>query len=76
MNLLLICIIIAMLPCFLLGALDFFYFIKKPKLPADESNRINNVVLWWIVKTRPELITSKYKFFKNDVMDNINEVEK
>ena len=75
-SLILIFTIVAMMPCFLLGLLDFFYFIKKPKLPADESNRINNIVLWWITKTRPELFTKEYKFFTQDVMKNIRDVEK
>lgn len=60
----------------LLGAFTIFNWLKTPKSPNDSSNRINNIVSWWIGTTRPHVLGRCYKFFRQDVMDNINDVEK
>ncbi len=69
-------LLIATLPLTLIGSITVFYWIKKPKAPADESNRINNVVAWWVTLRHPQLYASAYKFFRQDVVENINDVEK
>lgn len=43
MTLILIFIIVAIIPCFLLGFLTMFYWAKTPIKPSDTSNRINNI---------------------------------
>lgn len=60
----------------LLGLLTIFYWIKPADKPNDESNRINNITSWWIGLTRPEVLGTSYKLFRQDVMDNIKDVDK
>ena len=59
-----------------LGLYTVFYWIKAPNSPADTSNRLNNIQSWHIGLRRPEVLASSYKFFRNDVLDNIKDVEK
>ena len=70
-----ITLFILLLPLTLIGSITVFYWFKKPKDPADESNRINNIVSWWVGLTRPELMANQYKAFRQDVMKNIKDVE-
>jgi len=63
--------IIIVMPLWLIGLLTVVYWAKKPKSPADDSNRINNIVSWWIGLTRPEVLAKYYRFFRNDVMENV-----
>lgn len=62
--------------CTLLGALTIVHWFKTPTLPSDESNRINNIMSWWIGLTRPEVLAASYKAFRQDVLANVNDVEK
>lgn len=59
----------------MIGILTFFYWVKPAKKPADTSNRINNISSWWIGMTRPDVMAKSYRYFQQDVMDNIEEVE-
>lgn len=59
----------------LIGMLTIFYWFKKPKSPADDSNRINNITSWWIGLTRPEVLAMSLKYFGNDVLENIKIVQ-
>ena len=54
-----------------LGLLTIFYWCKKPKFPADDTNRINNIKSWWIGLTRPEVLAAKYKHLQKDVFEQI-----
>ena len=57
----------------LIGILVLFYvFIKPMKPPADDSNRIAHLKLWWLATTKAHLFTEAFPFLKNDVEDNIN----
>lgn len=62
--------------CTLLGLLTVFYWCKPPKHPADSSNRLNNVASWWIGLTRQEVLAECYKYFRQDVMDNVKDVDR
>ncbi len=62
--------------CTLLGLLTVFYWCKPPNHPADSSNRLNNVASWWIGLTRQEVVAECYKYFRQDVMDNVKDVDK
>lgn len=62
--------------CTALGLLTVFYWCKKSDKPADESNRINRISCWWLGLTRPEVLAKSYKYFRQDVMDNVEDVEK
>ena len=60
----------------LLGMLTVFHWFKTPQAPSDDSNRINNIMSWWIGLTQPDVLASAYKAFRQDVMQNIEDVEK
>lgn len=62
--------------CTLIGMLTIVYWIKPSKDPADNSNRINNISSWWIGMTRPEVLAKSYKYFRQDVMDNVRDVDR
>ena len=55
----------------MLGLLTVWYWLKPARMPADASNRINNIQSWWIGLTRPDVLARAYKAFRNDVMDNL-----
>tara|TARA_Y100000310_G_scaffold134847_1_gene133763 strand:- start:342 stop:596 length:255 start_codon:yes stop_codon:yes gene_type:complete len=59
-----------------IGLLTVFYWVKPSKRPADESNRINRISSWWIGLTRPEMLAKEYKYFQQDVVDNIESVQR
>lgn len=59
-----------------IGLLTIFYWVKPAKEPADTSNRINNITSWWIGLTRPDVLAQSYKFFRQDTLDNIIDVDK
>tara|TARA_R110000772_G_scaffold16535_5_gene46821 strand:- start:1269 stop:1496 length:228 start_codon:yes stop_codon:yes gene_type:complete len=58
----------------LIGILTLYYvFIRPMKPPADESNRIGHLQLWWLATTKPHLFTEQFPFLTKDVEDNIND---
>jgi|GEM_PF-2457983 hypothetical protein len=61
-------------PC-AIGIMTIYFWCKKPKPPADDSNRINNITAWWIGLTRPEVLAMSLKYFGNDVLENIKKVQ-
>ncbi len=62
--------------CTMIGLVTVVQWFRTPKAPADDSNRINNISSWWIGLTRPDVMGKAYKYFRQDVMDNIESVEK
>lgn len=62
--------------CTLIGVVTVFYWAKSPKKPSDASNRINNITSWWIGLTRPDVLANQYKYFRQDVLKNIQDVNK
>jgi hypothetical protein len=69
-------LIVAGLVCTGIGLLTVFQWVKTPDAPSDDSNRINNITSWWIGLTRPEVMGKAYKAFRQDVMANVEDVEK
>lgn len=61
--------------CTLLGLLTVVHWFKTPSAPSDTSNRINNISSWWIGLTRPEVLGNAYRMFRQDVMDNVDDLE-
>lgn len=61
--------------CTVVGMLTVFYWLKPAKPPADTSNRVNNIASWWIGLTRPDVLAKSYKYFRQDIMDNVSDVE-
>ena len=76
LNIFLITLLVAGTFSTLLGLLTIFYWFKSADKPNDESNRINNITSWWIGLTRPEVLGTSYKLFRQDVMDNIKDINK
>jgi hypothetical protein len=76
LHIFLIVLMVAGIFCTLIGLLTVFHWFKTPKLPADESNRLNNISAWWIGLTRPQVLANSYKYFRNDLMDNVEATER
>lgn len=55
----------------LFGAWVLVMLSKELQGPADTSNRINRVRLFWFVLTRPELFVGAFPWLKNDELDNV-----
>lgn len=55
----------------LLGLFTVFKFTLPLKSPADSSNRINRIRLWWFALTRPELFVSTFPWLANDEHKNV-----
>lgn len=58
-------------------ALVFFAFalysvFRPQRAPADESNRINKLILIWFALTREELFVDILPFLKRDLLENFN----
>lgn len=62
--------------CTIIGMLTVFHWFRAPKTPANDSNRLNNIASWWIGLTRPNVLAKSYKYFRNDVLKNVQAVEK
>lgn len=54
-----------------IGLLTIFFWVKPSKVPADKSNRINGIRLWWFALTRKELFVDTFPWLKNDELDNL-----
>lgn len=54
----------------LVGAFTFFHLLRGKKAPADASNRINHVRLWWFALTREDLFVGTFKWLTRDELDN------
>lgn len=57
------------------AALAFFAFalysvFRPQRAPADESNRINKLILIWFALTREELFVELLPFLKRDLLEN------
>lgn len=71
MTIFLVIFLTAALFPFALGMLTLFHFVRAPRAPADTSNRINRIRLWWFALTRPELFVDTFEWLKHDELDNV-----
>ena len=55
-----------------LGMFTFYHLLRPQNPPADTSNRINAIRLWWFSLTREELFIELFPWLKNDEKENIN----
>lgn len=55
----------------LFGAWVFIMLCKSLAKPADTSNRINRVRLFWFALTRPEMFAPHFAWLRNDEFDNV-----
>jgi len=58
-----------------IGIFTIIWWCKAPPEPNDQSNRLNNIASWWIGLTRPEVMGNAYRYFRQDVMDNVRDAE-
>ena len=54
-----------------IGAFTLVHLFRSKKEPADTSNRINHIRLWWFALTRENLFVDKFPWLKNDELDNV-----
>ena len=60
--------------CTLVGLLTVIQiFVRSKKPPADSSNRIGHLRLWWFALTRPGLFVDTFPWLKNDELDNFKD---
>ncbi len=71
MNAFLIALQIVGLIPLLIGALVMFHILRPQKSPADTSNRINKIRLFWFALTREELFVDVFPWLKRDELDNV-----
>jgi hypothetical protein len=58
------------IPCFF-GIWVMVQLARPLKSPADKSNRINRIRLFWFALTRPELFAENFPWMKRDELDNV-----
>lgn len=56
----------------LLGMFVIYHIVRPQHAPADTSNRINKIRLFWFVLTREELFVDTFSWLKNDELDNVS----
>lgn len=56
----------------LLGLFTILQFVLPLKAPADTSNRINRIRLWWFALTHPELSVSTFSWMSRDELENVS----
>jgi hypothetical protein len=54
-----------------IGLITFIQFARTKPAPADSSNRINHIRLWWFALTRPELFVDTFPWMRNDELENM-----
>lgn len=69
-----IALLVAGMAFTLFGLWVFVMLCKSLAAPADESNRINRIRLFWFALTRPELFVPCAPWLKNDELDNVKGV--
>jgi len=57
----------------LIGAFTVYHWFRPQRGPADESNRINAIRLWWFALTREELFVGVFPWLKKDELDNVGD---
>lgn len=55
----------------LIGAFTVFHWLRPQRSPADTSNRINAIRLWWFALTREDLFVGQFPWLKNDELENV-----
>lgn len=58
----------------LIGLFTVYHLVRPQKSPADTSNRINAIRLWWFALTREDLFVDRFPWLKNDELENVKRV--
>jgi hypothetical protein len=56
----------------LIGMFTVFHLVRPQKAPADTSNRINAIRLWWFALTREDKFVEGFPWLRNDEWENVN----
>lgn len=56
----------------LIGLFTLFHWLRPQKSPADTSNRINKIRLWWFALTRENLFVGLFPWLTRDELDNVS----
>jgi len=70
---LLLILALAAIPA-LIGLLTLVSWCRSLQEPMDESNRINRIMLWWLVVSKPHLFIGKWAIFRMDVEDQVRAI--
>lgn len=57
---------------YLIGLFTVYHIFRKQKEPADTSNRINKIRLWWFAMTREDKFVELFPWLKKDEWENFN----
>lgn len=52
------------------GLFTMYHIFRSNKPPADRSNRIAHIRLWWFALTREDLFVELFPWLKNDELEN------
>lgn len=55
----------------LIGLFTLYHLLRPQHAPADASNRINAIRLWWWALTREEEFVEHYPWLANDEHENV-----
>ena len=55
----------------LIGLFTLYHLLRPQHAPADVSNRINAIRLWWWALTREEEFVEQYPWLENDEHENV-----
>lgn len=55
----------------LVGLFTLFHWLRPQKPPADASNRINKIRLWWFALTRENLFAERFPWLTRDELENV-----
>ena len=57
----------------LIGMMTVGSWSLRVKAPADKSNRINRIRLWWFAISAPHRFTGNFKWLYGDEVDNLKD---
>lgn len=64
--------IVALLFLAAIGLFTLVHLLRSKRSPADVSNRINHIRLWWFVLTREDKFVGTFPWLTRDEWENIN----
>ena len=55
-----------------IGVFTLYHLLRSKVPPADTSNRINHIRLWWFALTREDKFVGQFEWLKKDEWENVN----
>lgn len=59
----------------LIGLFVIYHIVRPQKAPADTSNRINKIRLFWFALTREEYLAPNLQWLMRDELENIERAD-